>query len=171
MYVQSNMECAAGTDKIKVTPQGCKPVSEDRCASGFMAPAENVTFPKNPLETCCKCKEGETCAYCLGEECTEAEKKKYVTDKDCFEEPKEPEEPEETVDVSPDEEDDGSMFPEWFSYVIYIALLGLIYAVYMMTPGGSPFKKQIMIFGGIVTIVGGILLAFVGPGIKLSNAT
>lgn len=84
------MECAAGTDAIKVTPKGCKPVSEDRCASGFMAPAGNVTFPKNPLETCCKCKEGETCAYCLGEECTDDEKKKYVTDKDCFEPPPPP---------------------------------------------------------------------------------
>jgi len=169
MCVHSNMECAAGTDKIKVTPQGCKPVSEDRCASGFMAPAENVTFPKNPLETCCKCKAGEKCAYCLGEECTEAEKKKYVTDKDCFEEPPE-------LETSPptetsQEEDDDALFPDWFSYVIYIALLGLIYAVYMMTPGGSPFKKQIMIFGGIVTIVGGILLAFVGPGIKLLDPT
>jgi len=39
------------------------------------------------------------------------------------------------------------------------------------TRGGSPFKKQIMIFGGIVTIVGGILLAFVGPGIKLLDPT
>jgi len=63
------MECAAGTDVIKVTPKGCKPVSKDRCASGFMASAENVTFPKDPLETCCKCKEGEKCAYCVDEEC------------------------------------------------------------------------------------------------------
>lgn len=85
------MECAAGTDTIKVTPQGCKPVSVDRCASGFMAPAENVTFPDNPLETCCKCKEGETCPYCLDEKnCKDWEKKKYVTDKDCFEKPKKP---------------------------------------------------------------------------------
>ena len=85
------MECAAGTDKIKVTPQGCKPVSEDRCASGFMAPAANVTFPKNPLETCCKCKEGESCPYCLDEGvCTQDEKKRYVTDKDCFEKPRAP---------------------------------------------------------------------------------
>jgi hypothetical protein len=85
------MECAAGTDKIKVAPQGCKPVSEDRCASGFMAPAGNVTFPKNPLETCCKCKEGESCPYCLDEDaCTQDEKKRYVTDKDCFEKPKPP---------------------------------------------------------------------------------
>jgi len=90
MCAQSNMECAAGTDKIKVTPKGCKPVSEDRCASGFMAPAENVTFPKNPLETCCKCKAGEKCAYCLGDECTDAEKKKYVTEKDCFAPPPPP---------------------------------------------------------------------------------
>lgn len=92
------MECAAGTDNIKVTPKGCKPVSEDRCASGFMAPADNVTFPKNPLETCCKCKAGEKCAYCLGNECTDAEKKKYVTDKDCFEPPPPP----PTKDLSQD---------------------------------------------------------------------
>ena len=159
------MECAAGTDKIKVTPQGCKPVSEDRCASGFMAPAANVTFPKNPLETCCKCKAGEKCAYCLGGECTGEEKKKYVTDKDCYEKPREPEEPEETVEVSTKPLDD-SMFPDWFSYVIYIALLGVMYAIYMMTPKSSPFKKQIMIFSGIVAVVGGILLLFLNPEIK-----
>ena len=98
MCAQSNMECAAGTDKIKVTPKGCKPVSEDRCASGFMAPAENVTFPKNPLETCCKCKAGEKCAYCLGDECTDAEKKKYVTEKDRFAPPPPP----PTKDLSQD---------------------------------------------------------------------
>lgn len=161
MYVQSNMECAAGTDAIKVTPQGCKPVSVDRCASGFMAPAENVTFPENPLETCCKCKAGETCPYCLGEQCEDWEKKKYVTDKDCFEKPKEPEvDPSPPVETS--QEDDG-LFPDWFSYVIYIAVLGVLYAMYMMTPKGSPFKKQIMIFGGIVTVVGGILLVFLAP--------
>ena len=84
------MECAAGTDKIKVVPQGCKPVSLDRCASGFMAPAENVTFPKDPLETCCKCKDGEKCGYCLKETCTEDENKKYVTKKDCYPPPPPP---------------------------------------------------------------------------------
>lgn len=78
------MDCAAGTDDIKIVPKGCMPVSEDRCASGFMAPAENVTFPEDPLETCCKCRAGETCPYCLGATCTEEEKKKYVTTKDCF---------------------------------------------------------------------------------------
>lgn len=78
------MECAAGTDVIKVSPKGCKPVSEDRCASGFMAPAENITFPDDPLETCCKCKAGEACKYCIGAVCTEDEKKMYVTTEDCF---------------------------------------------------------------------------------------
>lgn len=160
------MECAAGTDKIKVTPQGCKPVSEDRCASGFMAPAGNVTFPKNPLETCCKCKAGEKCAYCLGDECTEAEKNKYVTDKDCYEKPKEPEESGEVTGDTPDEKDDESMFPEWFSYVLYLAVIGLLYFIYMMTPGGSQFKKQILIFSGIVAVVGGLLLLFLQPNKK-----
>lgn len=78
------MDCAAGTNAIKITPQGCRPVSEDKCASGFMAPAENVTFPKDPLETCCKCREGEACEYCLDETCTDEEKKLYVTAEDCF---------------------------------------------------------------------------------------
>ena len=159
------MECAAGTDKIKVTPQGCKPVSEDRCASGFMAPAENVTFPENPLETCCKCRAGETCAYCLGGECEDWEKKKYVTDKDCFEKPEEPEESGEVSDETPSEKDDGSIFPEWFSYVFYVAVLGILYFIYMMTPKGSQFKKQVMIFTGVVAVVGGLLLVLLKPEI------
>ena len=156
MCSTNTMECAAGTDKIKVTPQGCKPVSEDRCASGFMAPAENVTFPKNPLETCCKCKEGESCPYCLGGQCEDWEKKKYVTDEDCFEKPKEPEKKPTPDPVEMSQEDD-ELFPGWFSYV---ALLGLLY---MMTPKSSPFKEQMMIFGGIVMVVGGILLLFLKP--------
>lgn len=156
------MECASGTDEIKVVPQGCKPVSEDRCASGFMAPAENVTFPKNPLETCCKCKEGEKCAYCLGDKCTEEERKKYVTDKDCFEKSKKPNE-ESSADTDVTDENiknDDRMFPDWFSYVIYIAVLALLYGIYVIIPNGSSFKNQFMIFSGLVFIVGGILLYF-----------
>ena len=76
-----------GDRKIEVAPKGCKPVSEDVCASGFMAPSENVTFPENALATCCKCKEGEVCEYCADKNnCTDEEKDKYVTNKDCFSE-------------------------------------------------------------------------------------
>ena len=123
------MECAAGTDKIKVTPQGCKPVSEDRCASGFMAPAENVTFPKNPLETCCKCKEGEKCAYCLGEECTEAEKKKYVTDKDCFIPPPPPPRKDLSQDTKNLEKIISPSFWRRNSWVVLVILVVILYFV------------------------------------------
>jgi hypothetical protein len=76
-----------GDRKIEVTPKGCKPVSEDVCKSGFMAPSENVTFPENALSTCCKCKEGEVCQYCTDKNnCTDEEKNMYVTNEDCFDE-------------------------------------------------------------------------------------
>lgn len=53
------MECAVATNVIKVSPRGCKPVSVDLCASGYMASQDNVVFPENALDTCCKCKGGE----------------------------------------------------------------------------------------------------------------
>jgi hypothetical protein len=74
-----------GDRKMEVTPKGCKPVSEDVCKSGFMAPSENVTFPENALATCCKCKEGEACSYCANKDsCTDEEKALFVTNLDCF---------------------------------------------------------------------------------------
>ena len=149
MYSTSTMECAAGTDKIKVTPQGCKPVSEDRCASGFMAPAENVTFPKNPLETCCKCKEGESCPYCLGSECTEAEKKKYVTDKDCFEPPPTPPTPPPSEDPEEEEEEDEEEEPLWRRY------LWLLFSIIGILIMSSPISPKIKIISMLV-YVGGI---------------
>lgn len=124
------MECAAGTDAIKVTPKGCKPVSVDRCASGFMAPAENVTFPKNPLETCCKCKDGETCPYCLGTECTPAEKKKYVTDKECFADPPEPSEPNDIGPSSQVLEESVSMWDDriiWVFGILIVSGMAMFY--------------------------------------------
>jgi hypothetical protein len=73
---------------IEVAPQGCKPVSEDVCKSGFMASAEDVTFPENPLDQCCMCKEDEICSYCANKyACTEEEKDMYMGDEECFGEP------------------------------------------------------------------------------------
>lgn len=73
------------TRGIEIIPKGCEPVSEDICKSGFMAPAENVSFPEDALEQCCKCKEGETCSYCENPDaCTEEEKEAFVTNEDCF---------------------------------------------------------------------------------------
>jgi hypothetical protein len=75
----------SGGNGIEVAPKGCTPISTDVCKSGFMAPSENITRPENALATCCKCREGETCDYCLDKEnCTGAEKEIYVTNNDCF---------------------------------------------------------------------------------------
>ncbi|MBT7400155.1 MAG: hypothetical protein HN774_03210 [Bacteroidetes Order II. Incertae sedis bacterium] len=84
---------------VEIVPSGCEPVSEDVCKSGFMAPAENVSFPQNALKQCCKCRKGETCALCADPSaCTDEEKEKFVGIKDCFGmvEPEEEEEEEET---------------------------------------------------------------------------
>lgn len=84
------MKCAVGAEDenvpdIEVVPQGCLPVSEDVCKSGFKAVSEKITFPKNALDTCCRCKVGETCKYCEDPvNCTEREKNRYVTEEDCF---------------------------------------------------------------------------------------
>ena len=70
---------------VEIIPEGCQPISEDKCKSGYMAPSENVSFPKNSLEQCCKCKEGESCALCKNpDNCTNEEKDKFVTNENCF---------------------------------------------------------------------------------------
>ena len=70
---------------IEIIPEGCQAVSEDVCASGYMAPASNVTFPMNSLKQCCKCKAGEKCPLCANPNaCTEEEKDEFVTDENCF---------------------------------------------------------------------------------------
>ena len=89
------MDCSVSTVKVtdetgasrgvEIVPSGCEPVSEDVCKSGFMAPAENVSFPQNALKQCCKCRKGETCALCADPSaCTDEEKEKFVGIKDCF---------------------------------------------------------------------------------------
>jgi hypothetical protein len=89
------MNCAIGEIKvqqdngsirgIEIIPEGCQPVSEDTCKSGYMAPSENVSFPKDALEQCCKCKEGETCSLCKDPDvCTEDEKEEFVAGDECF---------------------------------------------------------------------------------------
>jgi hypothetical protein len=95
ILVNSKMDCGLNTSEvlqpggtmrgIEIVPEGCQAVSEDVCKSGYMAPTENVSFPENSLNQCCKCKEGETCPLCKNPEaCTESEKEELVTSEDCF---------------------------------------------------------------------------------------
>jgi hypothetical protein len=71
---------------VEIIPEGCQPVSDDRCSSGYMAPSDNVSFPLDSLEQCCKCKEGESCKLCeIPEDCTDEEKEEFVTNDNCFE--------------------------------------------------------------------------------------
>lgn len=90
------MDCAIGDINVtqddgsikgvEIIPEGCQPVSDDRCSSGYMAPSDNVSFPLDSLEQCCKCKEGESCNLCVNpDDCTEEEKEEFVTDDNCFE--------------------------------------------------------------------------------------
>ena len=70
---------------IEIIPEGCQAVSEDVCASGYMAPANNVTFPMNSLKQCCKCKAGEACPLCANPTaCTEDEREEFVAEETCF---------------------------------------------------------------------------------------
>lgn len=79
------MNCSVSARSVEIVPNGCKPVSEDVCKSGFMAPAENVSFPENALKQCCKCRKGETCPLCADPSaCTDEEKEKFVGVEDCF---------------------------------------------------------------------------------------
>ena len=117
-----------GDRKIEVTPKGCKPVSEDVCKSGFMAPSENVTFPENALSTCCKCKEGEVCSYCANKNnCTDEEKGMYVTNEDCFDEmtavgPSPPSAPEPEPELK-----DRILSWKWYIGLILIVVLIFIF--------------------------------------------
>ena len=112
------MQCSVDTTKvqqddgsmrgIEIIPEGCQPVSEDLCTSGYMAPGGNVTFPKNSLKQCCKCKAGEKCSLCANPDaCTEEEKEKFVTDENCFgyavaetQDDEDKPEPEKTTDLT-----------------------------------------------------------------------
>lgn len=96
------LDCGVDSD-VGVDIQGCQPVSTDKCASGFMAPASNIVHPENTtIPQCCKCKPGFVCGYCKNTgECTEREEEDYVTYENCFNnspfEPEDEEPPENTI--------------------------------------------------------------------------
>ena len=83
------MKCAVDrnmSDPLDIAPLGCKPVSLDRCESGYMASKENVSLPGGEnasMDQCCQCRPGETCGYCEKEAmCTDEEKRRYVAEEE-----------------------------------------------------------------------------------------
>lgn len=99
------MKCSVSARSVEIVPHGCEPVSEDVCRSGFMAPAENVSFPENALKQCCKCRDGETCPLCADPSaCTDEEKEKFVGVEDCFGTPPPSEEAETKATPAAEEE-------------------------------------------------------------------
>ena len=129
------MNCAIGIERseeeegvreIEVTPKGCVPISEDVCKSGYKAFSENITFPENALDSCCRCKEGETCEYCNDpSNCTEREKDLYVTNEDCFAQKSTGPSPE----IIPEEM---SFFEKnkWYILLLILLVIGLVILFY-----------------------------------------
>ena len=120
------------TRGIEIIPEGCKPVSEDICKSGFGAPADNVSFPENSLRQCCKCKEGENCPLCEDPvSCTDMEKQEFVTSENCFEyvsgstDDDEEEEEEE-------EEEEKSLSKINIYYIVGSSMLFTLVVIFMM---------------------------------------
>lgn len=80
------MKCAVDSDDILIKKEGCVQVSTELCDSGYMATYDNIEFPLNAIDACCRCRLGEACPYCMDElNCTDAELAEFVTqDEDCF---------------------------------------------------------------------------------------
>jgi len=137
------MNCAIGIERsekeegvreIEVTPKGCVPISEDVCKSGYKAFSENITFPENALDSCCRCKEGETCKYCIDpSNCTEQEKDLYVTNEDCFAEEEEEQRPQQPIGPSPEIIPEEMSFFEknkWYILLFILLLIGFVILFY-----------------------------------------
>ena len=135
------MDCGVNAPDVKVEPAGCKPVSEDVCKSGVMAPRGNIEFPEDALDQCCKCPSGESCSYCENpDSCTEDEKKEFVTVKDCFSgSSTTSSSSENTTDQSGDGDGDGdddvkkdlNFITENFNIIVMVGL-GLSFIIAMM---------------------------------------
>lgn len=166
------MKCSVDrnmSDPLDIAPLGCKPVSLDRCESGYMASKDNVTLPggeKASMDQCCQCRPGETCGYCEKEAmCTDEEKRRYVAEEEeCFDVPPPPvEEEEETSGPSgpaPEYEEDVPLtgLAWWkkhlwviflFGFLIVLSLLGL----WSRLPSYSPLKKRIPVIIGVVILM------------------
>ena len=128
-------KCAVDSDQILIKEQGCTKVSTDLCKSGYMARGENVEFPVNAIDVCCRCKEGEACPYCIDEvSCTEHELAEFVTgDEQCFETQSEPEsepEPESEAESEPKPEPKPKPKPkpkpESFNMLLILPIVALL---------------------------------------------
>ena len=142
---------------IEIIPEGCRAVSVDVCKSGYMAPANNVTFPDNSMQQCCKCKEGDSCGECSDPNaCTTEEKDKYVTTENCFGNNKESTEEsteESTMDAYNDmlagRENEGSTegptegSTEKTSYTLYLivcsVIMSILVGIFFMRRRPQPF--------------------------------
>jgi hypothetical protein len=134
------MDCGANTTRslqddatrrgIEIIPEGCQAVSEDVCASGYMAPADNVSFPENSLKQCCKCKDDQSCGYCADPDaCTTEEKLNHVTSENCFGNT------EGTAEDTPEDtpEDTTEDTTEDTSYTLYLIMFFVIMSLLVIT--------------------------------------
>ena len=123
-----------GTSRgIEIIPEGCQAVSEDVCASGYMAPADSVSFPENSLEQCCKCKEGESCDLCADPDmCTAEEKEEYVTSQSCFGIAVDSEEGEESQEASKEDSKEETPYTLYL-IVCCLVLITLLTGAFLMT--------------------------------------
>ena len=126
-------KCAVDSDQILIKEQGCTKVSTDLCKSGYMASSENVEFPVNAIDVCCRCKEGEACPYCIDEvSCTEHELAEFVTgDEQCFETQSESEsesesEPEPEPEPEPESESEPKPEPKPFNMLLILPIVALL---------------------------------------------
>jgi hypothetical protein len=166
------MKCAVDrntTDPIDIAPLGCKPVSLDRCESGYMAAKENVTLPggeQAPMDQCCQCKPGETCGYCENETmCTDEEKRRYVAEEEeCFDVPPPPTEEEEESSgpsgPAPEYDEDVPLtgLAWWKKNLWVIFLIGFIIVLSLLglwtrLPTYSRLRKNIPIMIGVVILL------------------
>ena len=171
------MKCAVDrnmSDPIDITPLGCKPVSFDKCESGYMAAKEDVTLPggeKAPMDQCCQCRPGgEICGYCKNEAmCTEAEKKRYVAseeEKECFDGVPAPTatalSPSEDVGPSPEPEKQKTPNPGtlgfwkrnlWILVMLWVIVVVSLYGLWSRISIYSEWRPRLVQMAGAFTIV------------------
>ena len=169
------MKCAVDrnmSDPIDIAPLGCKPVSFDRCESGYMANKDDVFLPggkKAPMDQCCQCKPGKICRYCKNEEaCTEYEKMRYVAseeEKECFDDTSVSSpllSPSEDVGPSPEPEKQKTPNPGtlgfwkrnlWIPVMLWVIVIVTLYGLGSRVSRYSAWRPRLIKMAGAFTIV------------------